>query len=119
MKKQAGNKVSVGGRVIQRLEVFKDALKSGQRISDRFTCRKVVLDLEPVVHGPAQVKMTRELLNVSQALFGKFLGVSVNTIRAWEQGANVPSAMASRFMDEIRRDPKHWIERLKTALVCK
>ena len=119
MKNRAGKKISVGARIIQRLEAFKDALKSGQKISDRFTCRKVVLDLEPISYGPAQVKETREVLNVSQALFGQFLGVSVSTVRAWEHGTNTPSLMACRFMDEIRRDPEHWIERLKSAMVCK
>jgi putative transcriptional regulator len=110
-------KNSVGSRIIQRLEGFKDALQSGTRIADRFTCRKVVLDLGPEPYGPEQVKGTRELLNASQALFAKFLGVSVSTVRAWEHGINVPSAMARRFMDEIRRDPAYWIERLRSALV--
>jgi DNA-binding transcriptional regulator YiaG len=36
--------------------------------------------------------------------------VSVKTVRAWEQEVNTPSAMACRFMDKTRRDPKHWIE---------
>jgi putative transcriptional regulator len=109
----------VGSRIIERLEGFKNALKSGQRISERFTCRKVVLDLDPPAYGPEQVKHTRELLNVSQALFAKFLGISASTVRAWEHGTNVPSAMARRFLEEIRRDPQHWIKRLKSAVVYK
>jgi putative transcriptional regulator len=119
MKTLMTKKRSVGARIIERLEGFKNALKSGQKLSERFTCRKVVLDLEPTRYGPEQVKETRELLNASQALFAKFLGISVSTVRAWEHGTNAPSAMACRFLDEIRRDPRHWIERLKSAVVYK
>jgi putative transcriptional regulator len=119
MKTSMTRKRSVGSRIIERLEGFKNALKSGQKISGRFTYRKVVLDLEPTPYGPEQVKQTRELLNASQALFAKFLGVSASTVRAWEHGTNLPSAMACRFLDEIRRDPQHWIERLKSAVVYK
>jgi DNA-binding transcriptional regulator YiaG len=119
MKNSMNRKRSVGSRIIERLEGFKDALKSGHKLSDRFTCRRVRLDLEPMRYGPEEVKHTRELLNASQVLFAKFLGVSASTVWAWEHGTNVPSAMARRFLDEIRRDPQHWIERLKSAVVFK
>jgi putative transcriptional regulator len=119
MRTSLHRKSSVGSRIIERLEGFKNALKSGQKISERFTCRKVVPELEPTPYGPEQVKQTRELLNASQTLFARFLGVSASTVRAWEHGINVPSAMACRFLDQIRRDPQHWIERLKSAVVYK
>jgi putative transcriptional regulator len=119
MKSSKNRKNSVGSRIIQRLEGFRDALKTGQKLSERFTCRKLILQLEPTRYGPDQVKQTRKLLNASQALFAKFLGVSVSTVRAWEHGTNVPSGMACRFLDEIRRDPQHWIERLQSAVVSK
>ena len=48
-----------------------------------------------------------------------FLGVSVKTVQAWEQGLQTPPKMACRFMDEIRHDPEHWIERLKEAICVK
>ncbi len=119
MKNSTRKRASVGARIIDRLTGFRDALRSGQKMGDRFTYRKVVLDLEPARYGPEQVKDTRALLNASQTLFAKFLGVSASTVRSWEHGINEPSAMACRFMDEIRRDPQHWLERLKSAVVCK
>jgi putative transcriptional regulator len=119
MKTRTIRKGSVGSRIIERLEGFRDALKSSEPLKARFTCRKVMLDLEPTSYGPEQVKQTREMLNVSQALFARFLGVSTSTVRAWEHGSNIPSAMACRFLDEIRRDPEHWIERLQAAVVYK
>ncbi len=119
VKPSISRKRPVGSRVIERLEGFKTALKRDQKITERFTCRKVMLDLEPTLYGPEQVKQTRHLLNASQALFAKFLGVSVSTVRAWEHGTSTPSAMACRFMEEIRCDPEHWIERLKSTIVYK
>src|SRR6516164_2368898 len=117
MKNPARKKQSVGSRIVQRLEAFQGALKSGQKVTKRFTCRQIVLDLEPVPYGAEQVRATRKLLNVSQALFARFLGVSVSTVRAWEHGTNVPSSMACRFLEEIRRAPEHWIKRLQSALI--
>jgi putative transcriptional regulator len=119
MKNSKSRKNSVGSRIIQRLEGFRDVLQTGQKLSERFTCRKLILPLEPTPYGPEEVKQTRKLLHASQALFAKFLGVSVSTVRAWEHGTNVPSGMACRFLDEIRRDPQHWIERLQSAVVSK
>jgi DNA-binding transcriptional regulator YiaG len=45
------------------------------------------------------------LIQSGQPLFVEFLEISASTIRAWEHGTNVPSPMACRFLQEIRRDP--------------
>jgi putative transcriptional regulator len=105
--------MAVEKEIIKRLEEFADVLKSGQAISDKFTCRKVELELKPRSYSPALVKQTRNLLNASQAVFALFLGVSVKTVRAWEQGNNTPSDIACRFMDEIRANPPYMVERLR------
>ena len=67
----------------------------------------MVLDLLPMPYGPALVKRTRAILSVSQGIFAQFLGVSVNTVQAWERGINVPKDVACRFMDEIRHNPDY------------
>lgn len=85
----------------------------------RFTCRTFVLDLEPASYNPNDVKSTRKLLSASQGMFAKFLGVSIKTVRAWEQGTNTPSDMACRFMDEIRRNPDYWRSRLRESVRVK
>ncbi|MGO8748358.1 MAG: helix-turn-helix domain-containing protein [Thermoguttaceae bacterium] len=88
-------------------------------MSQRFTCRRIELRLEPQPYSPELVKATRNALGVSQALFAKFLGASVKTVSAWERGAKVPRDVACRFMDEIRRDPKYWQGRLRELAVVK
>jgi len=98
-------------RIVQGLERFADALESGEDITARFTCRKIVLNLEPTEYTPALVRDARSKLGVSQALFAQFLGVSVGAVQAWERGEKRPNDIASRFMDEIRSNPSYWRER--------
>ncbi len=110
---------TVGEQIIEGLQEFGEALKNRETLSKQLNCRKIVLDLNPAPYDPKSVKETRELLNVSQAVFASFLGVSANTVRAWEQGVNAPNDMACRFMDEIRHDPQYWLERLKEMVIPK
>jgi putative transcriptional regulator len=110
---------SIGSRIVERLRGFAEALEKGEGLTKRFTCRKVVMDLTPTSYNPELVKATRSLLGASQAVFARFLGVSVQTVRAWEQGVNAPNGMACRFMDEIRANPEYWMERLQKAVSLK
>lgn len=113
------SKPSIGQRIIDRLSSLVEALERGEALAERFTCREVELDLEPTPHDAELVRRTRDALRASQAVFARFLGVSAQTVRAWEQGANRPTDIACRFMDEIRRDPAHWRRRLEQAAVRK
>ena len=99
-------------KIVQGLQGFAEALEKGEDITKQFTCRKVVLDLEPTPYNSDLVKETRGILGMSQALFAQFLGVSTKCVQKWEQGKNHPEHIACRFMDEIRRNPKYWRERL-------
>ena len=107
---------SVESDILEALGEFTEALKNGD-VARRLTCRQIQLDLEPAVYDPQLVKKTRRLLKVSQTLFARFLGVSPQTVRSWEQGINTPSLMACRFMDEIRHSPDYWIKRLQAAVI--
>lgn len=110
---------SAGAKIVGGLTEFRDALKEGAKIDERFTVRTVELDLHPHSYGADDVKGIRNLLGLSQALFAKFLGVDLGTVRSWEQGKNPPSPMACRFMDEIRNSPDHWKGRLNQAIKTK
>jgi len=111
-------KDSVGKKIIEGLQEFTEALEGDKRIAEKFTCRKISLDLLPVLYNPRSVKATRKLLGVSQGIFAQFLGVSVKTVRAWEQG-KTPGDMACRFMDEIQRNPEYWRNRLRESIKVK
>jgi putative transcriptional regulator len=117
--KELGKKGSVGSEIIQGLSEFAECLERKEPVAERFNCRVVELDLRPAPYDPELVRKTRALLHASQAVFARFLGVSVKTVRAWEQGVNYPNDMACRFMDEIRLNPAYWMKRLREAAVTK
>jgi len=104
---------SVGGRMVERLKRFAEALETTDRLPDRFTCRTVKLNLEPARYSPRRVKEARETLCASQAIFAQFIGVSTSTVQDWEQGAKPPRGSARRIMDEILQNPDYWLSRLK------
>lgn len=108
-----------GQDIIDGLQEFADALEHEESISEKFTSHTIVLDIEPTDYDPELVKKTRKILNVSQSVFARFLGVSVKTVRAWEGGDNRVNGAARRLMDEIRSDPAYWRERLKQLAVRK
>ena len=119
MSGKKSTKTTVGAQIIQGLEEFVESLQKKEPIRDKYTCRTIILDLKPSAYNPTRVRRTRDILGASQALFAKFLGVSASTVRSWERGGNSPSEMACRFMDEIRRDPQHWLDRLRQAAKVK
>ncbi len=112
-------KASVADRILHRLQGFKEALETKETIGKRFTCHKIVLDLQPKQYTPEMVRQTRRVLGASQKIFAQLLGVSLGTVRSWEQGENPPKPIACRFMDEIRQNPGYWLDRLKKSAVAK
>ena len=49
-------KARLQSRIIAGLEEFAEALENNGRISDQFTCRKVILNLQPKAYGPDDVR---------------------------------------------------------------
>ncbi len=53
-----------------------------------------------------EVKRFREqTLEMSQTEFAALLNVKTPTVRAWEQGHNVPSGAAARLLEAFEKDP--------------
>jgi putative transcriptional regulator len=53
-----------------------------------------------------EIKLFREqTLEMSQTEFAALLNVKTPTIRAWEQGHNVPSGAAARLLEAFEKDP--------------
>ena len=109
----------LGRKIVDGLQEFSDALKSGKPVTEQLTCRKVELRLVPQRYNAELVKETRASLQVSQPIFAQFLGVSTKTVQKWEQGEEDPQRIACRFMDEIRHDVDRWRERLLECVVPK
>jgi len=121
-KKKMGNievvEQSVESEILEALSEFTEALEKGE-VRKRLNCRQVKLNLKRTAYSPSLVKKTRETLGISQPLFARFLGVSPQTVKSWEQGVNEPFPMACRFMDEIRRNRDYWLSVLKQIVVDK
>lgn len=107
-KRPRGTGRNLGQEIIDRLEDFNRSLRANESVCTKYTTRKVQINLQPTPYSPELVKKARELMNMSQSLFAKFLGVSKKTVQSWEQGIAAPNDMAARFLDEIRHDPDYW-----------
>jgi putative transcriptional regulator len=109
-----------GAEIVGALTEFYQALEEGSgSVAKKFTIRTVELKLEPHSYEGQDVKRVRELLGLSQPLFARFLGVSANAIRAWENGGKKPSGVVCRFLDEIALRPDYWRARLRELMVSR
>ncbi len=68
--------------------------------------RKTTLTITPVdTFTPGEIKEIRSSTGLTQALFAKYMGVSVKTVEAWEAGKNHPEGTACRLLTLTRMDP--------------
>lgn len=58
--------------------------------------------------SPAEVKAARAKLKQSQSKFADWLGVSVQTVQAWEAGRRLPEAVASKVIRYAAKHPA-WV----------
>lgn len=105
----------IGAEIAASLDELIDALESDEPLEARFTVRKATLDLVPHEYTSENVKEVRLGLGASQPLLAKFLGVSVKTLRSWEQGSRPVPTIAARFLDEIQASPEIWTRRLRIS----
>lgn len=61
---------------------------------------------------PADVKAVRDKLGTSQAEFALMIGVSVATLRNWEQGRRTPDGPALALLKVAARNPQAVAEAL-------
>lgn len=63
---------------------------------------------------PAEVKRVRKRLGQSQPEFAMMIGVSVATLRNWEQGRRVPEGPARALLKVASKNPEAVAEALST-----
>jgi DNA-binding transcriptional regulator YiaG len=85
-----------------------EAIEGGAALEQVATVRTCRIDMPLPDLSAEEVGSIRESLGLSQALFSEFLGVGLPTVRSWEQSHRIPSALARRFLGEIRDDPPFW-----------
>jgi putative transcriptional regulator len=113
--KKSKRRSSLGDEMVAGMSAFCDAIESGEPLEKRFTIRTVRLQLQPKPYRPEDVKHVRARLNASQALLAQFLGISVKTLRSWEQGTRPVPRIACRYLDDIVAYPELWRQRVRLA----
>jgi putative transcriptional regulator len=68
-----------------------------------------------VAHKPVDVKAIRAKLDLAQPEFAARYGLSVGTVRDWEQGRTVPDRPAQVLLRVIEAEPELVRRVLKTA----
>lgn len=63
------------------------------------TAKKTVYTILPVIeYGKDEIKKIRMDVGMTQDVFAQYMGVSVKTVEAWENGRNHPTGPAFRLM---------------------
>jgi putative transcriptional regulator len=65
-----------------------------------FDARHLVV---PTEIKPAQIKHLREINNVSQPVFARYLNTSESTVEKWETGAKRPSGIALKLLTVVQK----------------
>jgi putative transcriptional regulator len=89
---------------------FQDLLKSidqAREIHKEKRAPSRAFKLEPI-----EVKKIRTKLHVSQPEFALMIGVSVATLRNWEQGRTVPEGAARALLKVAAKKPRAVLEAL-------
>ena len=101
-----------GAKIVSAFQEAIDVMRSGESLPGRLTARSFHAEFVSPSYGAQDVRRVRDLLEMSQVVFARFLGVDPNTVRSWEQGTRPPSSIARRFMGEIEQDPAYWRRRI-------
>lgn len=72
---------------------------------ERVTAGKAHVE-RPPWYAPFLIREIRDKLSVSQAIFAEMLGVSVSSVRAWEQGKREPDGPARRLLQIAETHPE-------------
>lgn len=109
------NRERLAGEIIEGLTEFRDALRDGEPIEQRFTVRTVELRLDPKPFSPEEVRELRRSFRASQTVFARLIGVSPSTLKNWEQGVQAPPTWGRRLLELMQRDPTPWNSMLEEA----
>lgn len=92
-------------RIIDRLTQFKKDVEAGVDISKKYVIHRYELPSNGNGFNAKAVKKLRKELGADLVRFAGFLGVTLETVKAWENGSRFPNRLASRFLEEIREQP--------------
>jgi DNA-binding transcriptional regulator YiaG len=98
----AAKKSSIEQELVAGLKEVLDHKRGGRRL----VSHRRALPAPAPEWSARKIKRFREgTVHMSQTEFAALLNVKVPTVRAWEQGINVPSGAAARLLQALDQDP--------------
>lgn len=94
----------------QFARLIESATQAKEHAEGKRDLRTTVLPQPLLPIDKAEVVKIRESLNFSQAVFAKYLNVSVRTVQSWEQGIGKPSGASLKLLSMIKRQPSLLVE---------
>lgn len=93
---------------VQAFDDLRESLQGALAFEDgrRTDLRVTLLPPRPRRLRPGDIRRIRRALNASQVLFARFLNVSPNTIRSWEQGTRRPQGADLKLLAIAKRNPQ-------------
>jgi putative transcriptional regulator len=101
----AKKRVNIFNELKEALEEVRD-FRRGRRLDLRVT----VFPPHPKPMRPAEIREIRESLDASQAQFARYLNVSPNAVRSWEQGARRPRNATLKLLAIAKKQPRILLE---------
>ena len=108
-------KRDIASEIIADLKDIHATLKAGIPLGQKYTVHTVRAVPDPGRHDANSVRLTRELVGVSQPVFAQMLGVSAALVRAWECGQRTPAPIARRLLDLVKANPSNWRAMIEAA----
>ncbi|HMO81477.1 MAG TPA: helix-turn-helix domain-containing protein [Pyrinomonadaceae bacterium] len=72
--------------------------------------RTTTLPRPPKELSAKEIVKVRSQLNVSQAVFARYLNISTKTVQSWEQGLGKPNGASLKLLTIARKNPKILLE---------
>lgn len=72
--------------------------------------RTTTLPRPPKEMSAGEIAMVRNQLNVSQAVFARYLNISTKTVQSWEQGLGKPNGASLKLLSIAKKNPKILLE---------
>lgn len=72
--------------------------------------RTTTLPRPPKQLSAKEIAKVRSDLNVSQAVFARYLNISTKTVQSWEQGLGKPNGASLKLLSIAKKNPKILLE---------
>lgn len=82
----------------------------GQAKGKRKDLRTTTLPRQPKKLSAKEIINMRNQLNVSQAVFARYLNISIKTVQSWEQGHGKPNGASPKLLSIAKKHPELLLE---------